>query len=105
MLVGKHPFESESEGKTRRTIKKVQWSLPKDEERFISEDARDLVSRLLHPIKEKRPKLQEIESHAFFRRNKIPVQLPMFCYSVMPNEESHGVMWKKVENRTKVISA
>jgi hypothetical protein len=54
------------------------------------------VSRLLHPNKDKRPKLQEIEGHAFFRKNKIPVQLPMFCYSVMPNEEIHGVMWKKV---------
>jgi len=51
-------------------IKKSKFYMPN----YISDEAKDLISRLLQPLPIKRIKLDEIKSHPWFKVN-IPIYL------------------------------
>lgn len=61
MLSGQLPFEGASEKELRRKIIRGQFALPLG----VSEEARDLVSRMLTLDPERRISLDEIENHAW----------------------------------------
>lgn len=64
-LVGCPPFEAEGHSATYRRISRVDLKFPK----WMSDDARDLISKLLQKDPNKRMALGRIPSHPFVLRN------------------------------------
>lgn len=59
MLSGQLPFDEEEMPKLFHRIKKSKYYMPK----YISDDAKDLINRLLQPLPIKRIKIDEIKEH------------------------------------------
>ncbi|PRP74346.1 putative protein kinase [Planoprotostelium fungivorum] len=68
MLVGTPPFQTDKLETTYQKIQSNDWSFPKDTH-HISQAARNLVSSILTTDPGKRPSLEAISSHEFFREN------------------------------------
>ncbi|XP_049812890.1 aurora kinase A-A-like [Schistocerca nitens] len=64
-LVGKPPFESSTYDDTYRKISRAQYSLPL----FISNDARDLIAKLLVVVPQNRLPLSEVLKHPWILKN------------------------------------
>lgn len=62
MLTGKPPFQGRGQEELYHNIlrQKMQWPTE------MSAEAKDLIGKLLNPIPEQRPKLEEIEDHPWF---------------------------------------
>eukprot|EP00096_Caligus_rogercresseyi_P014250 TRINITY_DN674_c0_g1_i1.p1 TRINITY_DN674_c0_g1~~TRINITY_DN674_c0_g1_i1.p1 ORF type:complete len:312 (+),score=109.98 TRINITY_DN674_c0_g1_i1:143-1078(+) len=65
-LVGKPPFETENQHETYKKITNVDISWPT----FISPEARDLISKLLQKIPERRLPLSEVITHPWIRKHR-----------------------------------
>lgn len=76
MLVGAYPFEDESDPKNYRKtiqrIKAIQYKIP--DHVHISQDCRQLISRIFVANPAKRISMQEIKSHPWFLK-KLPKEL------------------------------
>ena len=64
-LLGKPPFETSDVKTTYRRIRMNAYSFP--EHIPISAQAKNLITKILHNDPTKRPSLDEIEQHEFFR--------------------------------------
>ena len=75
MIIGKPPFETSEIKQTYKRIKAIDYSFPENSP--ISDEAKDLISRILVLDPAKRPSIEEIFDHPFFHMgNKIPKFLP-----------------------------
>ena len=74
MLTGKPPFAGADERTIHKAVQTGEFKFPKDDP--ISEEAEDLITKLLFQNPQKRPVLEEIVCHPFFSKNKLPRQLP-----------------------------
>jgi polo-like kinase 1 len=84
LLIGKPPFETSDVKTTYSRIKKNAYSFP--EHIIISEAARNLISRILTLDPSKRPGLDEILDHSFFKSTKsIPKLLPTSTLACPPS--------------------
>jgi polo-like kinase 1 len=92
LLFGKCPFEQNEVAETYQKIKKVEYSFPNHIP--ISEEARDLISRILVSEPDKRITLAEMESHPFFDTTKIPKLLPVSCLNEPPSQEFYQLEFK-----------
>jgi polo-like kinase 1 len=83
MIIGKPPFETTDVKATYKRIKMNAYAFPEGVP--ISDEARDLISRILVTVPEDRPSLDEILSHAFFTKNVVPRLLPTSTLAVPPS--------------------
>ena len=73
-LIGKPPYEAKDVKATYQRIMANSYSFPKHAS--ISEDAKDLIVRMLQSKPKDRPTLDEIAIHPFLTANAIPESLP-----------------------------
>ena len=64
-LVGKPPFEAESNNKTYKRITKVDIKFPT----HVSTEAKDMISRLLRKVPSQRLPLAEVMDHPWIKNN------------------------------------
>ena len=83
MLIGKPPFETNDVKATYKRIKMNSYSFP--DTCVISEEAKDLISRILVTDPEERPTIDDMLNHAFFTKNPIPRLLPTSTLAVPPS--------------------
>lgn len=80
LLVGKPPFETTDVKLTYRKIKANSYTFP---DKVVGRDARDLITRILHPSPDNRPTLTNMQRHSFFTKGGIPQSVPKSAlYSV-----------------------
>ena len=65
ILIGKTPFETQHFEELLRKLNKLDYSFPKNIK--ISDDAKDLISKILVEDPSKRPTLEQILEHQFFK--------------------------------------
>jgi len=65
MLCGKLPFDEENNREVFKKIKSASYRFP----RHLSEEVKDLIARLLHPVYWKRITLDELKQHTWYQRN------------------------------------
>ena len=82
MLIGKPPFETTDVKTTYRRIRMNSYSFP--EHIQISENARNLIHRILNSDPTKRPNLDEVSNHPFFSTN-LPKTLPNSTLACPPS--------------------
>lgn len=84
MIIGRPPFETSEIKQTYKRIKAIQYSFPEGVP--ISDQAKDLISRILVLDPSKRPSIEEIFNHPFFHMgNKIPQLLPPSTLACPPS--------------------
>ena len=83
MLVGKPPFETNDVKMTYKRIKMNAYTFP--DHIPMTEEARELISRILVTDPLERPTIDEIMSHQFFTKNPIPKLLPTSTLAVPPS--------------------
>ena len=64
-LVGKPPFEAETNNETYKLITKVDVKYPA----HVSTEAKDLISRLLRKVPSQRLSLEEVMDHPWIKNN------------------------------------
>ena len=64
-LVGKPPFEAESNNETYKRITKVDIKFPT----HVSTEAKDMISRLLRKVPSQRLSLAEVMDHPWIKNN------------------------------------
>ena len=64
-LVGKPPFEAESNNETYKRITKVDIKFPS----HVSTEAKDMISRLLRKVPSQRLSLAEVMDHPWIKNN------------------------------------
>jgi polo-like kinase 1 len=74
LIIGKPPFETTDVKATYRRIKMNQYSFP--DHVPISDEARDIISRILTGDPAARPTLEQICMHPFMTNCQIPKTLP-----------------------------
>ena len=84
MIIGKPPFETSEIKQTYKRIKAIQYSFPDGIP--ISDNAKDLIKRILVLDPNKRPSIDEILDHPFFHTGfKIPRLLPPSTLACPPS--------------------
>jgi polo-like kinase 1 len=73
LLYGRPPFETSDVKKTYKKIKECAFAF--DDEVSVSNNAKNLISRLLVIDPAKRLTLEQIKSHPFLNQIKIPTSL------------------------------
>jgi serine/threonine protein kinase len=81
-LVGKPPYEAKDVKATYQRIIANEYSFPRDIP--ISDEAKDIIQKMLQSRPEDRPSLNEIAGHPFFTESKIPYSLPSNATHVAP---------------------
>ena len=75
LLIGKPPFETSDVKTTYRRIRMNAYSFP--EHVSISDQAKSLITRILHTDPSRRPSLDDILAHDFFHKGgSVPKTLP-----------------------------
>jgi polo-like kinase 1 len=83
LLVGRPPFETSDVKTTYKRIRMNAYSFP--EHIYISQEAKALITRILHSEPTGRPSLDEVLAHPFFHKNAIPKLLPASTLAVPPS--------------------
>ena len=84
LLVGKPPFETSDVKTTYKRIKMNAYSFP--DHIPLSNEARGLITRILHSEPTKRPSLDDMLAHEFFTKfSSIPKLLPTSTLAVPPS--------------------
>lgn len=83
-LVGKPPFETPEVKATYKKIRAGQYSFP--EHVTMSENARNLITKILVLDASKRPTLDEILQHPFMTSTQIPKTLPRSTLACPPSK-------------------
>lgn len=87
-LVGKPPYEAKDVKATYQRIMANEYSFPKNTS--ISDDAKDLIMKMLQSKPVDRPSLQEIAYHPFLTANFIPDSLPSLVTQKAPDWSSNN---------------
>lgn len=87
MLTGRVPFCDKALiiKDVESNITNVKYSFPKD--LMLSDNAKDLISRILVKKESDRLNLEEILNHNFFKQNSIPKNLPITFLKVAPDDK------------------
>ena len=116
LLIGKPPFEGKDVKTTQDLIMSGLLDFPDDSPK-ISDEAKDLIQKLLMKNPSKRPTTEQILMHQFFIMNRIPTKLPTsllrcpptvkFIQQYIPNQKSLKIVavpnfLTKPENKGKV---
>jgi cell cycle serine/threonine-protein kinase CDC5/MSD2 len=64
-----------------RTMKIIVYPV----DNTISSEAKDLMNKLLSKDPAERPSLREVLTHEFFKKNKIPISLPLTFLTEPPS--------------------
>jgi polo-like kinase 1 len=83
LIIGKPPFETTDVKATYRRIKMNQYSFP--DHVPISDEARDIISRILTGDPAARPTLEQICMHPFMTNCQIPKTLPQSLLACPPS--------------------
>ena len=83
LLIGKTPFEDKDDQLIIKKIKLNSYSFPNNV--IISENAKNLISKILILDPKKRPSLDQILIHDFFTQEPIPKLLPTSTLIHPPN--------------------
>jgi polo-like kinase 1 len=84
MLIGKPPFETNDVKTTYRKIRMNSYTFPENVN--ISNEAKSLITRILHLNPAYRPSLDDILNHEFFHMgNVVPKLLPTSTLACAPN--------------------
>ena len=83
LLIGKPPFESNDVKETYRKIKMNAFSFP--ESIPLSNEAKDLIERILVNDASIRLIIPQIEEHGFFIKNPFPKLLPASTLAIPPS--------------------
>jgi polo-like kinase 1 len=97
MLIGKPPFETNDVKATYKRIKMNAYAFPENVN--ISDEAKDLISRILVTEPEERLGLDAIKTHAFFTKNSVPKLLPTSTLAVPPASSYMRQFEKVTPNR------
>ncbi len=81
-LIGKPPFETSDVSTTYRRIRDSVYYFP--DKVPLSDEAKDLIKRMLQKNPDMRPSLDEISQHPFFTRHLTPTQLPSTALVMEP---------------------
>ena len=86
LLTGVPPFGINAKNLKNlyKNIDNVSYSWPRDIK--LSDNAKDLISKILVKKESARLSLHEIQSHPFFRQNNIPMNLPLNFREEPPSE-------------------
>jgi polo-like kinase 1 len=84
LLVGKPPFETNDVKKTYNLIKLTAYTFP--DHVPLSDSAKSLITQILKLDPSRRPTLEEILDHDFFKMGAIPKTLPLSALSVPLSE-------------------
>ena len=85
LLCGAPPFPGETEEEIFQKIKKCKYSFDYREFKEVSYNCKNLIQRLLEPIKEKRIKASEALKHPFFTESFNPMELEKKDLSILKN--------------------
>mmetsp|Transcript_10210 Transcript_10210/g.19971 ORF Transcript_10210/g.19971 Transcript_10210/m.19971 type:complete len:669 (-) Transcript_10210:19-2025(-) len=97
MLTGEPPYFCEDIQELFRRINKAKLTFP----RYISNEARDFITKLLNKNPEKRPSFSQIKSHPFFRsinwdlltqRDQVPPPLARYESESRDKDEEDDIM-------------
>ncbi|XP_064114868.1 serine/threonine-protein kinase PLK1-like isoform X1 [Macrobrachium nipponense] len=80
LLVGQPPFETDTLKETYSRITTNKYVIPP----LISEAARHLIRRFLHPDPNARPRLDQVLNHEFFTTGVVPRSLPVSACTQVP---------------------
>lgn len=80
LLVGQPPFETDTLKETYSRITTNKYVIPP----LISEPARHLIRRFLHPDPNARPRLDQVLNHEFFTTGVVPRSLPASACTQVP---------------------
>ena len=84
LIIGKPPFETSDVKTTYRRIKMNAYSFP--EHVIISEHAKDIITKILNLDPAKRPTLDDLYDHPFFRNGaSVPKLLPASTLACPPS--------------------
>ena len=83
-LIGKPPFETPDVKSTYKKIRAGQYTFP--EHVTISDNAKNLITKILQLDPSKRPTLDEILDHPFMSSNSIPKTLPRSTLACPPSK-------------------
>jgi len=83
MLIGKPPFETPDVKTTYKKIRMNNYSFP--EHIRISDNARNLITRIFNLDPSKRPTIPEIYAHPFLNSGPIPKTLPLSTLACPPS--------------------
>ena len=100
MLVGKPPFQSSEAKVTYSKIKQGFYSFPSNIN--FSDSAKDLISRIIVSNPSERLTLDQVASHDFFTKSKIPRLLP-YSTLAMPLSESYLKAFERKPNTPREI--
>jgi polo-like kinase 1 len=81
-IIGKPPFETTDVKTTYRRIRDSIYYFP--DRVKVSEEAKDLIKRMLQKNPDERPTLDEISSHGFFAHHLTPTALPSTALVMEP---------------------
>ncbi|CDH50159.1 protein serine threonine kinase [Lichtheimia corymbifera JMRC:FSU:9682] len=89
LLVGRHPFQQKD---VKQIYKKIKQNYNEPSYEFpsslnISEDAKDLVKKLLVNKPDQRPSVPEVLKHPFFVNGSLPPRIPKFARERCPTNE------------------
>ena len=101
MLFGKPPFETNDVKETYKRIKANAYSFP--DQISVSEEARDLISRILVSDPAERPSIDDLLNHAFFTKNAIPKLLPTSTLAVPPSSSYMRQFEKSLASTVRVV--
>ncbi|XP_059313574.1 serine/threonine-protein kinase SRK2A isoform X3 [Lycium ferocissimum] len=102
MLVGAYPFEDQ-EDNFRQTIQRimaVQYKIP--DYVHISQDCRDLLSRIFVANSARRITIKEIKSHPWFLKN-LPMELTEAAQAAYYRKENPALSLQSVEEIMKIV--
>lgn len=86
MLVGKPPFETKTLKDTYQRIKRNEYYVPQ----YVSQEAKNLISKLLRPNPATRPTAADILTDPFFASGHLPIRLPV-RYHYMCVQSRRGI--------------
>jgi len=87
LLTGKPPFETKNIKETYRRIKRIRYQWPLDSDRYISSQAKNLISQIFMKSPTERPDLKQMSDHPFFTKLPVPQSLPHSILKHIPSKE------------------
>jgi len=87
LLTGKPPFETKNIKETYRRIRKIKYQFPINSDKYISNQAKNLISKIFMKDPNHRPNLSQISNHSFFKQLPTPKLLPLCILKRTPTHQ------------------